>query len=198
MNKHEDKIEHLIANEARQKRLAVVAAGLFTLGAIAIIVLSIRMTVLQQENRTLVVDKMQLQRENKLKDSIIGLQAALFRRFQDSVTQKRLMAIRDRAGAARGNKGRYTLYIQYAGDSKACLQQLQDTLSKEPVYKVPPAERITGQEFTSSVRYFDTQDEAAARRLAALAGAQCGMAFAVQHVLLKAPAQQLEIWIGKR
>lgn len=191
------KIEYLIAKEARQKRIAMITTVIFVAAALAIVLLSLKVSRLRGELA-------QKDRLNKLLMDSISQNRGIIHPLPQAgkITEDTAVAMLDTAMSLlpADNPGvekapAYTVYIQYAPDMQAQQQQLREVLAKD--YKVPPAERITDISFGPTIRYFHPEDAAAAGQLADIAGKSCGLRFDPKLIPIKAPPGQLEVWIGK-
>lgn len=207
MNTPEDKIERLIANEARQKKVAIQSVIIFIIAVIAIVALSFWNVTLQLKNRQVAGENIQLTIDGKryrlvadslknslaLKDSI--LEAIKNQPNVSAVLKNKVEQLQLNMQEADA-KVLYTVFIQYSDGMDQKQDQLNKALKELGIYKVPSSEWMRKQKFSSSVRYFDKADSLQAVQLADDARKSCGVIFPVQYTAIKAPSKQLEVWIG--
>ena len=92
------------------------------------------------------------------------------------------------------DKKQYTLYIQYSDKAAARAQNLKELFTTQN-YTVPQAQQMTNMKFASCVKYFYPSDKDAATKIADEAKKSTAQEFKVVYQNLKAPKNQLEIWV---
>lgn len=207
MNTPEDKIERLIANEARQKKVAVRSVIIFIIAVIAVAALSFWNVTLQLKNRQAAEENAQLTNDRKMyrliADSLkncMALQDSIIKAIKNQPNTPAVL--KNKVEQLQVNmlkpdaKGLYTVFIQYSEGLAQKQDRLNKALKELGIYKVPSSELMQNSKFRSSVRYFDKADSVQAELLAIDAGKICGFSFPVQYAAIKAPPRQLEVWIG--
>lgn len=224
MKNEKDVLEYFIENERKQKRTTLIVSILFSFFAITIIVLGInaynQKEIINLQNGEI----LDLKGAIALKDSLLKLKDENDKYYKDSLSNKRIIkneyykdSISDNqyieynnnyqptnsiAVDTSNNKDypnkevKYTIYIQYMDGLYLKAKKIRTFLNKKN-YKVPETDLIIREKFSSSVRYFYPTDNQKATEIARLAEIATNTKYKVQYTKIKAPKNQIEIWIGK-
>lgn len=194
MKQEIDYIEYFMANEKKQKRLTFIVAALFTVFAIVLIVLMLK---IQSKNRLIssqevIISKLELRHKV---DSIKNLVKEVEVTKQNVSTLEREIP-KESGSVVQKASTPYTVYIQYMPDYKSASDEIRNVLVNAK-YTTPSPENMKTQKFGSSIRYFKPEAQEEAEKIARLCEQATQRPFAVQYVALKVSKKQIEVWIGE-